>query len=77
MEREMMDKDNKNYREIIKKLDGLLLLGTIEDISLEDKSKILKYSVGLKPAARILKKDPSNFKKSLKKYDKKTTKKRE
>lgn len=59
-------KNEKLLEEINKKLDAIIILNCLEDLSNKDKLNILKYSVGIKPTARILEKDKSAFKKKLK-----------
>lgn len=53
-----------------RKLDGLLILSAVDNLSGEEKLKILTSCIGLREAARIIGRDPSNFTKSLKKLGK-------
>lgn len=62
----MTNDEKKLLEEISKKLDALILLNCIENLSGGDRLNIIKYSVGIKPTARILEKDKSSFKKKLK-----------
>ena len=62
----MSEKTDKLLEEMNKKLDAVIMLNCVENLSGNDKLNILKYSVGIKPAARILGKDKSAFKKKLK-----------
>lgn len=62
----MSEKIEKLIEEMNKKLDAIILLNCIEGLSGNDRLNILKYSVGIKPAIRILEKDRSAFKKKLK-----------
>ncbi len=57
----------KILQEISEKLDSIILLNCVKNLSGKDRLNILKQSVGIKPAARILEKDKSAFKKKLKK----------
>ena len=63
----MSEKIEKLLEKLNTKLDAIILLGTIENPSKQDKFKILRNSVNIKTAARILEKDPSNFRKTIKK----------
>ena len=68
----MSEENNQNkteelLQEINNKLEAVILLNCLKDLSGIDKLNILKHSVGIKPAARILGKDKSYFKKKLKK----------
>ena len=65
-----MDKIEKLLEDMNKKLDAIVLLNCIENLSGDNKLNLLKYSVGIKPAARILKKDKSGLKRSLKSKNK-------
>jgi len=69
-----MKKKNKsremNFKNFEKKLDALILLGCVENLSGEDKLKILTHGIGLREAARILGKGHSNLAKSIKKKKK-------
>ncbi|MDO8528378.1 MAG: hypothetical protein Q7S06_00615 [Nanoarchaeota archaeon] len=60
----------KLLEEFNRKLDGLIILESVDRLTNEDKLKILRYSVGIKTAAKILEKDASNFKKTIKKEGK-------
>ena len=62
--------DKAQFEAISKKLDALILLESIGALTNEDRLKILRHSVGIRSAAKILEKDPSNFKKSVKKRGK-------
>ena len=53
--------ENNFQKELSKKLDALILLNVLEDLSSEEKIKILKNSVTINKAASLLEKDPSNF----------------
>ena len=64
-------KESTILEEINKKLDAMIILNCVEDLSGKDRLNILKHSVGIKPTARILEKDKSYFKKKLKKEVKK------
>ena len=68
------EKIEKLLEEINKKLDALIILSCVEDLTGKDKLNILKHSVGIKPTARILEKDRSYFKKKLKNTKKKNDK---
>lgn len=71
MGRKMSEKIEKLLEEINKKLDAIILLNLIEDLSGKDRLNILKHSIGIKPASRILERDKSAFKKKLKNKNKK------
>ncbi|MBI2105621.1 hypothetical protein HYT56_02155 [Candidatus Woesearchaeota archaeon] len=64
------NKENNNIgkalEEMNKKLDALIILQCVENLSGNERLNILKHSVGIKPTARILEKDKSYFKKKLK-----------
>ena len=62
----MTEKLAKLLEETNKKLDAIIILHCVENLSGNDKLNILKYSIGIKPTARILEKDKSYFKKKLK-----------
>ena len=63
-----MDESFKRLvEETNKKLDALIILNCVRDLSGEERLNLLKYSVGIKPSARMLNKDKSGFKKKLKK----------
>ncbi len=58
--------DSAEEDELAKRLDAIIILNCIDNLSGEDKLNILVHSVGLSEAARILKKDKSNLAKSIK-----------
>lgn len=71
MEEKMSEKIEKLLQKINNKLDALILLDILDDLKGEDKLKILKHSINIRTAAKILDKDPANFKKSIKKKESK------
>ena len=70
----MTEKTEKLLEEMNKKVDAIIILDCVENLSGKDKLNILKHSVGIKPIARILEKDKSYFKKKLKQEVKKNDK---
>ena len=67
----MTEKTEELLAEINKKLDAIIIISCVENLTGKDRLNILKHSVGIKPTARILEKDRSGFKKKLKKGIKK------
>ena len=66
MKQKIKDDTHKLLEELNKKMDALILLNSVENLSGKEKLSILKHSVGIKPAARILERDKSYFKKQFK-----------
>jgi len=64
----------KQFEEFNKKLEALIILNCVEKLTGEDRLNLLKYAIGIKNVAKILEKDRSNFKKSIKNGDKRNAK---
>lgn len=57
---------DKIFESLGRKLDILIILNMFPELSGDEKIKLIKYSIGVKPLAKILEKDPSNLRKLIK-----------